>query len=78
MIPRSARRERRDTVLALPAIGALKAMPPETRGAVAGVLADLARNAGAQTADGRLLEARRSVRAAHRPPDRAGQRAKVA
>ena len=30
MIPRSARRERRDTVLALPAIGALQAMPPET------------------------------------------------
>jgi hypothetical protein len=51
MIPRSARRERRDTVLALPAIGALQAMPPETRGAVAGVLADLARDAGARADD---------------------------
>jgi len=46
MIPRSARRETRNPVLALSAIGALQAMSPETRDAVARVLVDLARDAG--------------------------------
>lgn len=48
MIPRSARRETRNPVLALPAIAALQAMSPETRNAVARVLVDLAKDAGAR------------------------------
>lgn len=48
MSPRSSRPETRNPVLSLPAIATLRRMPPETREALALVLADLAKDAAAR------------------------------
>ncbi len=48
MSPRSSRPDTRNPMLSLPAIAALQRLPPETREALARVLADLATDAGAR------------------------------
>lgn len=45
MAARSARREVRNPVLALPSVGRLQALDPEARAAIGAVLADLAADA---------------------------------